>query len=818
VEYLVHWPWVCTTHYTLARTLSWANDLLTRYKKYHATPPGKSLQFTPIGNSQKAASHRQFQSVVRNAGLLPPSVKEQVVQTIGSPTNEDTWRGATFRAFCYITGWGVEQDLELGKGLIDQASGYSPNSAIFQTMFLSTADPSRQSAEELEYATQVFTFLRIAQMHGSHEATHKLMQYFPVPCGYPLLRSRAYRGWKYRISTKLREPQHPGEDIRAIQEDDIKLQFSLQGPMFAQIRHSKLHFAVAMGYVEAIITMLDSPTFDRSLLVLQDYHGDTPLLLALRFGWCPIVQRLIDAGSDVQARNFYGETVFHFLVELNDPAEKVKLAELFFALCEPKLAASVCTESSFPKEQIWLLGGLDGPPLKRIVFRNDVALAKVFLQRNVSPASSEAEFDALDLAAALHSYEMLEMFWEYFPGVPAWATGELLAKACCSFSPQRMYLHGTKTSENVAKALDCLMDKMEMLSGKPLVVGDAPLLHFALNRSVDQEILQHIISKSTADEINAYTVAGDLSVTAIHIAIQAGFSGIVESLLRKGGDVLRPVRHVRLGCSYSTLTALCGHWSSTNKILRQIIDVHATQSVPIPASALTNAMLSNNFSAAAMLLRAGADINGVEDSGLTPLGRAIKQCTVDTVAHLRFLLEYPSSVGRVAADFVVQPVLGITALHVLAVIPSCTPYYDRRTLINVTDYLLHKFGTSAEINARPKDTGCTALHLASKSNPIVVRKLLEQDEIDMTLKTRRDGKTAREYNAEYLVQSVPEVVARCGERTIKRYRRDQIEVRNLFAEKCGEKQTNWHSATKMGEVPVGGGKVMNIMFVSMDKE
>lgn len=788
-----------------------------RYQQYHAIAPSKSLKFEPIQALQTSALNRQFQSTIRMASLLPRSVKQQVVNTMSSLTGEDGWRSVLFQGFCYTTGWGVKQDLKLGKDLIDEASRFSHLSAIFQTMFLTFSKENEDSLEELDYAKRVNAGLDLAQLGGSHEATHKMMQYFPVPGGHARLRSVAYRYWKYGIVSEPRKPKE-GEDACMIQEEDIRSQFLLRGTIFSRYRHNNLHFAVAMGYTEAVGAMLDAPDFDPSFLVLQDYNGDTPLLLSLRFGWHNIALRLIDAGSDIFAHNTRNETAFHFLVEFHQRDEKEELAELLFALCGTELATHVCHESSFPKEPLWLMGEGDGAPLNRIVFRNDTLLAKIFMKHHITPAPQNGDSHALILAAALHSWEMLEIFWQSFPELPIWGSGMLLAKACLTFRPQRMYFHGVRTFENVGKCLGFLMERQAALSGTPLLLGDTPLLHFAIHHSVDEEVLQYIISRSSVEDINAYTSTAYLSVTAIHLAIQSGSSAVVESLIRKGGDVLRPVIHSGLSHSTSTMQMCAGHQSTTDRILQLVLDAYVETSTLIPVAALVSAVGTNNFSGAALLIKAGVDINELDDAGTTPLGVVLRQCTIDTVARVRFLLEYPPTVVRPAASFIVKPAVDGTVFHSLAVIPHCTPSYDRRTLRNITDYLLDKFSDPAQINSQTKITGITALHLAAEANPEVVRKLLKCDAVDMAIKSTRDRKTARQYNDEHLVQPVPKIVARLGESAKERYRRDQIEVRNLFAVKCGEEQKQWRSARKIGQINVGGGKIGNIMFISLESD
>ncbi|KAF2466945.1 ankyrin [Lindgomyces ingoldianus] len=779
------------------------------YPKYQAmvSEDQKPINFEPISALGNVSINRPFQSIARMAGLLPPSSKQQVVHAIGSLTGESSLRDILFHGFCYATGWGVEQDLNRAKEIIYQlgASDFGYKSAIFRTMFFEASN------SEAETRANIYTLylLRLAQSLGSYEAAHKLIQYFPIPSGYARTRSDYRRAWQYGIYTRPREAIEPKVACQ-VQTKDIQLQFSLRREIFGIWRQTELHFAVAMGYSEAIDAMVSAQGFDPSLLMLQDLNGDTPLLLAFRLGWYRMVMRLIDAGSNFRISNNYGETAFHFLVEFDQPDEKSHLAEVLFSLLGVEFAqhAKASSHSDLEKEDFKLLPHDDGRPLSRIVRRNDVVLAKVFMKHGVNPAPKEKGLNALDLAASLHCWELLHVFWEFFPHLQEWRSSELLALACRTVRTERMYLHGTRTFESVEKCLGFLVAKMAIPNGNQLQISNAPALHFALHYSADREILQYFISIVSAEDINCYTKAANSEVTAMHLAIQGGSSIIVADLIKKGGSTLLPVRYFGTNAPLTMLEMCAGHQSCSGRILEMIISEHVKHSGSsrIPPKALTCAVAMNNFSAAAMLIKAGVDINGLDDGDTTPLGVVLGRCTADTVQCVRFLMEYPPTVGKPAAAFLVKPKINASVFHSLATIPDRTPFYNRKVLYDTVDYLLEKFGDRAQVNSIG-ETGYTALHLAASYNPMVVQRLLECPEVDVTIKSTTRGKTAPQLNLEGLVRPVPENFGRHGERVVRQYKKDQIAARNLFAAKCGDEQSRWTGATQLEEFDLGGGRI-----------
>ncbi|KAH7161775.1 hypothetical protein EDB81DRAFT_925478 [Dactylonectria macrodidyma] len=779
------------------------------YDQLHETPPKEGIEFSPLSTSQEKVVEMQFQAIARQSSTLPAYVRQRFGDVIEFRSGKEAWRGQMFRAFWDLAGFGVDRDFSRPKQLIEKAASAYPGAAPFLAMFLQT--PTLMSDE---HTKSVFESLVMSHaLTGSHEALCKLIQYFPKPKGYyARFRCRSYRLWKYKLLPMVENDQSP-----EVQETDIKEHFKLGEGVFASAKHTKLYFAVALGYTRAVKAMIEHPSFDSSLLNQRDYNGDTPFLLALRFGLFDITELLIKAGSDVNICNFSEETAFHFLVEFTDTQEKTDMADRLFALCKRSLATSECTSSSFPMEQVWLFGGTaEGTPLGRIVIRNDLVLARIFMRQDIFPTSADGE-SSIWLAAYCHNYEMLQIFWDAFPQHPLWTNPQTLGMAFQSFLPQRMYLHGAATPEYMRKTLEFLWDKLHKNPGEPIDMGGAPLLHWALSRPLDQETMQHLISRSTEDEINGYAQSGKNSVTAVHLATVINRSEILASVLRKGGNALLPVRLVG-GFEMSTLTAACGNYCASNKIIQQLLDQYASNSEHIPVQAIRAALVYNNLEAAALLIKAGGDVDEIEldHKAFSLLGHVILRCTIDSLAQIRFLLEYPPSIGKPAASFIVKRDDGLTALHLLAMVADLTPGYNRKALESLTSYLLTKFDSPNEINAQQTTSDPTPLHIAARHNIVVTRKLLEHKNIDVSV--RLEGKTVRQSIDLCFLDPVPDNIASRGPRAIKQFKEDQVGIRNLLAKRWGEEDTNWRKVTVvMQPIAIGGNKFAHGLAVERDE-
>mmetsp|Transcript_1582 Transcript_1582/g.3792 ORF Transcript_1582/g.3792 Transcript_1582/m.3792 type:complete len:189 (-) Transcript_1582:133-699(-) len=77
-------------------------------------------------------------------------------------------------------------------------------------------------------------------------------------------------------------------------------------PGIASVRGWSLHAPASAGNMEAVRRLLDQGAFVDEL----DEDGWTPLRWAVQYGQCEVVQALVDAGADVEARTG-GKTALH---------------------------------------------------------------------------------------------------------------------------------------------------------------------------------------------------------------------------------------------------------------------------------------------------------------------------------------------------------------------------------------------------------------------------------------------------------------------------------------------------------------------------
>lgn len=743
-----------------------------RETSYQPLPPGMSFGQAEIEDGDRV----QFQGIVRYMSEFPPVIKQQFLSLYGDPSicMLERFEAAIFHAFAYLIGWGIEQNLEAGKRLIDEAAENSPNAALFQPMFF---EPGRTP---MGYVQKVFNRL----VHQSHtlegdEVFPQLYKYFLRSSGrfYAILRSKVYRQQIYGIKAcdyPVSLQKEAGAELSVCQQKDIELN-SLRETVLLR-GHNQLHFAVFSGFTEAINEILESEDFDPRLLEEGDYNGDTPLLAACRQGRFRTAELLIQAGADVKAVNYWNEATLHFLTEFQNPKELAEISNLILALGGKELIHLDCTRRSYRQEPIMVMPHMRGPPLNSAVLRGNLELVRIFLEHGADPCNGATTDSPLELAALGHFTEILKLFWEVVPEAREWRDCTLVMHAIMGFNGfQRMYLHSYRTKEMMESTFDFLLDKA-FSTGSPTKIQDFPLLNFAAQRG-SVEILEHIISRIGTAGINAYHGG----YTPLHETILCGSNEKFELLLKYGADPHSTVGDLT---PLPSLYLFSIFWGGTKQMIEYLVEqgVGKGDDGRFP-QIFTGAISSYNLEMASLLLDVGADIDEVDKLGWTVLGSVIRSCTENSVAQMKFLLDHQAAIGKKPASFLVIPRTGATALHMVASTPRTSPSYDRNTMSSVLDYLLDKFCSPEHLNAQDNG-GHTALHYAaSYGNLKVVQRLLEFDTIDLDLRASNNGMTAYECAMAYVMQGIPTGVRELGHRAVERYKRDGLEVRRLLGEK-----------------------------------
>ncbi|KAH0611406.1 uncharacterized protein H6S33_010671 [Morchella sextelata] len=179
---------------------------------------------------------------------------------------------------------------------------------------------------------------------------------------------------------------------------------------------------------------------------------------------------------------------------------------------------------------------------------------------------------------------------------------------------------------------------------------------------------------------------------------------------------------------------------------------------------LTNTVGAGKLMDASTLLAAGVSIDELttKGGGWTTLGLIVRTCAYNSVAL-----------------YGITDLFGLSVLHVAALIPFTTPFYDRIILSNVVDYLLDKFCSPEHLNAQDKD-GCTPLHVATlNGNCILIRRLLAFDTIDTTIRAH-DGASIYDCALHYESTGVPEFISNMGARAVKGYTDDMRDTMALL--------------------------------------
>lgn len=460
-----------------------------------------------------------------------------------------------------------------------------------------------------------------------------------------------------------------------------------------------------------------------------------------------IAKLLIGAGANVTARTSYGETILHFLCEFDGPDEMSEIADVIMALGGSILVNTICTERYFPHEFVSAMMYLIGPPLSTAIMRG--------------PAQGRVYGNyPLKNAASAHCADALRIFWDAFPEAQEWRDGSLLRVAIRGFADfQKQYFHGPLKTKMIQDTIDFLIDRL-LEAGLPLTIDDFPLIHYAIENGTVQ-LVEHILKRTNAMDINTYSQGK----TPIHVAIERGTNELFHLLIKYGSNL-----HLKME-GRSCLSRCALGVDSTSEMQEYLLGCgvgrEADGSYP---DVLTNTVSTGKLMDTSALIAAGVSIDELttKGEGWTTLGLVVRTCGYNSVAFMTFLLDHQLALGRKPAGFMAVPIMGWTVLHVAALIPFTTPFYDRVILSNVLDYLLDKFCSPKHLNAQDKD-GYTPLHIAAQNgNPLLIRKLLGFDAIDITIRSY-DGESVYDCALEYESMGVPEIISNMGAWAVKSY-------------------------------------------------
>jgi len=137
---------------------------------------------------------------------------------------------------------------------------------------------------------------------------------------------------------------------------------------------SPLHQAAASGRKDEVSAFLDS---SESTINTRDAEGNTPLILACRFGQLETALLLLDRGANAAARNDFGENVLHYAWCFSTEEVPSVVTRLVSG------GASLHDISSriVPASELDLLPVLPGTPLERVAGRLRCDLVRLFVEK-----------------------------------------------------------------------------------------------------------------------------------------------------------------------------------------------------------------------------------------------------------------------------------------------------------------------------------------------------------------------------------------------------------------------------------------------------
>lgn len=401
--------------------------------------------------------------------------------------------------------------------------------------------------------------------------------------------------------------------------------------MAASALSAEIHTAVESGDLTQIQSLIDS---DTGCLELKNEHGLNPLNLASYLGKAEIVKLLLDAGADINAGDFENSQPLHnaavsgnvdtlrVLLEHKgniDARDDYQMTPLHFALNfrKPEAARFLVEQGA----DVNARNHHGGTPLIYASFSNDIELIGLLIKKGADPDQiGMNDGSALHIAAAQGQLEIARLYLE----------NDANPNVKNSEGDTPLFWCGRERSLPVARLL--IEHGADVLARNK---HGGTCLHNAMHGN------SVTVARFFVDQGCPINVMDNFGWSPLANA-SFGSPDVVEYLLMNGAKV-------DLKCSPV----------ATGKKARKKGDKSADSCVCSPVStALHSAVTRGHLDIAKQLVSYGADVNVVDQNGLTPLHHAARENYPDIVAYLLKNKAFPRVHGTV---------FGRTPLHLAAI-------------------------------------------------------------------------------------------------------------------------------------------------------
>ena len=404
----------------------------------------------------------------------------------------------------------------------------------------------------------------------------------------------------------------------------------------------------------------------------QNFHGETPLLLACRYGHVAIIDFLLDCYADASVSTVLGENPLYWLDAIATD-EVDRIARRLFAHGSPLQYVSVESKEVQPAidHDFFLLtaGHVYGSPLLRAIGNQDRLSFDVLHQISMDRLKALDEQDRmlamllhtllqpLQLASELHLHDFVESLLanavaiirgvqyiekQQFGSVwiPMIRTDIVALKALdMTYHIERLCLHGPKWMDAMTKTIDILSSYGLMRPMLNTYGRLMPPLHYCIE--VGSVALDHLLQDYSAEkELSGLEL---FPYTLIDAALDHDNLYALKAAIRMGAVVnynrqLHPKHRLAPSeASYLHVSALVRSPDFTKVLLDEGIPVDTVDKMGL--SALDLAVCKGSFAVADLLISRGANPNSIGPYGYTVLGRLLEpafqvQCA-DHIASIK---------------------------------------------------------------------------------------------------------------------------------------------------------------------------------------